>query len=73
MQILRSVYDNGWNVIVEVALVVVVAVAMVHETVYFQVLHQYEFLGVHDRLYRLYSVFLNSVCGCWAIFGVEGF
>jgi hypothetical protein len=29
--------------------VVVVALAVVRETVYFQVLHQYEFLGVHDR------------------------
>jgi uncharacterized membrane protein len=34
-----------------VVMAVAVAVAVVHETIYFQVLHQYEFLGVHDRDY----------------------
>jgi hypothetical protein len=29
--------------------VVVVVVVAVHETVYFQALHQYEFPSVHDR------------------------
>ena len=34
-----------------VVVVVAVALAVVYETVYFQVLHQYEFLDVHDRDY----------------------
>jgi len=36
---------------VVVVVVVAVALAVVYETVYFQVLHQYEFLDVHDRDY----------------------
>ena len=60
-------FDNGWNVTVEVALVVVVvvvavAVAVVHETVYFQVLHQYEFLGVHNRDYT------DSILWFWILY-----
>ena len=38
-------------VVVVVVMTVAVAVAVVHETIYFQVLHQYEFLGVYDRDY----------------------
>jgi hypothetical protein len=38
-------------VVVVVMMAVAVAMAVVHVTVYFQVLQQYEFLGVHARDY----------------------
>ena len=39
-------------VVAVVAAVAAMALAVVHETVYFQVLHQCEFLGVRDGDYR---------------------